>query len=85
MYVGMLLHVGLLVEPLAAVLAGVGPRVRVDQEVSGQRARPLEALPALLALRTTHHRVIISYNYNPLIKPYLLDTRRLPLFDDNNP
>lgn len=50
MYVGMLLHVGLLVEPLAAVLAGVGPRVRVDQEVSGQRARPLEALPALLAL-----------------------------------
>ena len=29
--VGVLLHVGLLVESLAAVLARVGPRVRVDE------------------------------------------------------
>lgn len=40
------LHVGFLVESLAAVLAGVRPRVRVDQQVSGQSGRPLEAFPA---------------------------------------
>ena len=45
----MLLHVGLLVEPLSAVLARVRPRVRVDQEVGGQRGAPLERLAALLA------------------------------------
>ncbi len=49
MYVGVLLHVRLLVEPLPAVLARVGPRVRVDQQVGGQGGAPLEGLAALLA------------------------------------
>ena len=49
MNVGVLLHVGLLVEPLAAVLARVRPRVRVDEEVRRQRGAPLEGLAALLA------------------------------------
>ena len=34
--IGVLLHVRLLVEALAAELAGVGPRVRVDEQVCGQ-------------------------------------------------
>ena len=45
----MLLHVGLLVEPLSAVLARVRARVRVDQEVRGQGGAALERLAALLA------------------------------------
>ena len=45
----MLLHVGLLVEPLSAVLARVGPRVRVDEEVRREGRAPLERLAALLA------------------------------------
>ena len=49
MNVGVLLHVGLLVEPLSAVLARVRPRVRVDEEVRGERGAPLERLAALLA------------------------------------
>ena len=36
-------------EPLAAVLARVRPRVRVNEEVRGQRRAPLEGLAALLA------------------------------------
>lgn len=48
--VGVLLHVGLLMKPLAAVLARVGPRVRVYEQVSAQRARSLERLPALFTL-----------------------------------
>ena len=48
-YVGVFLHVGLLVEPLSAVLARVRPRVRVDEEVRGERGAPLERLAALLA------------------------------------
>lgn len=44
------LHVRLLVEPLAAVLAGVRPRVRVDEQMRGERGRALECLPAHLAL-----------------------------------
>jgi hypothetical protein len=51
--VGVLLHVGLLVEALPAVLARVGPRVGVDEEVRGERRRALEALSALLALQKT--------------------------------
>lgn len=35
-YEGVFLHVGFLVESLATVLAGIWPRVRVDQEVGGQ-------------------------------------------------
>ena len=50
MNVRVLLHVGLLVEPLAAVLARIGPRVRMNEQVRGERARPLEALAALAAL-----------------------------------
>jgi len=38
MYVGVLLHVRLLVKPLAAILAGIGPRVGVDQQMSAERA-----------------------------------------------
>ena len=48
----MLLHVGLLVEALAAVGARVGARVGVDQHVRGQRGRPLEPLPTFPALET---------------------------------
>ena len=51
MYVRVLLHVRLLVEPLAAVLAGVGPCVGVDQQVGGQRGRPCERLAAHFALK----------------------------------
>lgn len=46
----MLLHVRLLVEALATELARVRSRVRVDQQVCGESGRPLERLPALLAL-----------------------------------
>lgn len=35
--VGVFLHIRFLVKSLATVLAGVRPRVRVDQQVSGQR------------------------------------------------
>lgn len=45
-----LLHVGLLVEPLAAELAWVGPGVGVDEQVRGQRGRPLEAFATDLAV-----------------------------------
>ena len=48
--VGVLLHVGLLVEALATELAWVGSRVRVDQQVCGEGGRPLERRPALFAL-----------------------------------
>ena len=36
-------------EPFAAVLAGVGPGVRMDQQVGGQCGTPLESLATLLA------------------------------------
>ena len=49
-YVGVLLHVGLLVEALAAELARVGARVGVDEQVRGERRRALERLAALAAL-----------------------------------
>lgn len=35
-YEGVFLHVGFLVKSLATVLAGIWPRIRVDQEVGGQ-------------------------------------------------
>ncbi|GFY39916.1 hypothetical protein TNIN_362821 [Trichonephila inaurata madagascariensis] len=50
MNIGMFLHVRFLVEPLAAVLARVGPGVRMYEQVSGQGGGPLEGLPALFAL-----------------------------------
>jgi len=45
--VGVLLHVGLLVEPFAAELARVRARVGVDEQVRRQRRGALEALAAL--------------------------------------
>lgn len=48
--VRVLLHVRLLVETLAAELAGVGPRVRVDEQVRGQGGRALEGFAAHPAL-----------------------------------
>lgn len=51
--VGVLLHVRLLVEALPAVLAGIGPCVRVDQEVSGEGGGTFECLPTHLALKAS--------------------------------
>lgn len=51
MNVRVFLHIRLLVEPLAAVLAGVRPRVRVDEEVRGQSGGALERFAAHLALK----------------------------------
>lgn len=45
--VGVLLHVRLLVEALLAEAARVGARVRVDQQVGGERGAALEGLAAL--------------------------------------
>lgn len=50
MYVGVLLHVGLLVESFTAVAARVRPGVRVYHAVRGQGGRTPEALSALIAL-----------------------------------
>lgn len=36
--VGVLLHIRLLVKPLATILTGIRSRVRVDQQVSAERA-----------------------------------------------
>ena len=52
MDVGVLLHVGFLVESFTAELARVGPRVGVNQQVRGQGRRPLEALSALTTFET---------------------------------
>lgn len=49
MNVGVLLHVRLLVEALAAVWTGVRSGVGVDQQVGGERGGALEALSALWA------------------------------------
>lgn len=46
----MLLHVRFLVESLAAVLARVRPRVRVDQKVCGQGGGAFEAFPTDFAV-----------------------------------
>lgn len=48
-----LLHVGLLVEPLPAVLAGVWPSVGVDEQVRRQSGRPLETFTAYFAVETS--------------------------------
>ena len=47
--VRVLLHVGLLVKPLATIFAGKRPRVRVDEHVGGEGGGTLEGLVALLA------------------------------------
>jgi len=48
-YISVLLHIALLVESLAAELARVRSRVRMDQKVSAERARSFEGFTALLA------------------------------------
>lgn len=40
-------------EPLATVLTGVGPGVRVNEQVCGQRGRPLEALATDLTVKAS--------------------------------
>lgn len=40
-------------EALSTVLAGVGPRVRMDQEVGGQGGRALESLSTHLAFKAS--------------------------------
>lgn len=50
---GVFLHVGLLVESLATVLTGVGSGVRVNEQVCGQRGRPLEALATDLTVKAS--------------------------------
>lgn len=57
MYVGVLLHVALLVESLAAVAAGIRPRVAVYEQMRGEGAGALEALAALFALKDLLHVV----------------------------
>lgn len=50
---GVFLHVGLLVESLATVLTGVGSGVGVNEQVCGQRGRPLEALATDLTVKAS--------------------------------
>lgn len=57
MYVSVLLHIRLLMEPLATILTRVRPRVRVDQQVCGEGGGSLEGLAALLALEGPLRRV----------------------------
>lgn len=47
----MFFHIRFLVESLSAVLAGVRPRIGVDEEVGGQGGGSLEGFPTLLALQ----------------------------------
>ena len=47
-------------EALAAEVAGVGPGVRVDEQVGGQGAAPLKRLPALRALKKEKLSTILN-------------------------
>lgn len=47
---GVLLHVRLLVEALATVLARIGPGVGVDEQVGGKGGRTLEDFATLCAV-----------------------------------
>lgn len=47
-------------ESLTAVLAGIRPGVRVDQQVGGQGGRSLKALAALLALEISSGGVLLA-------------------------
>ena len=38
-------------EPLSTILAGVGPGVRMDEEVSGEGGAPFETFATLIALQ----------------------------------
>lgn len=55
--VGVLLHITLLMESLAAVAAGIRPRVAVDEQMGGEGAGALEAFAALFALEDLFHIV----------------------------
>lgn len=55
-YIGVFLHVGLLVEPLATVLTGVGSGVTVDKHVCVQCGGALEAFSTFLTAERTVRR-----------------------------
>lgn len=57
MDVGVLLHITLLMESLAAVAAGIRPRVAVDEQMGGEGAGALEAFAALFAFEDLFHVV----------------------------
>lgn len=57
---GVLLHVRFLVEAFAAVLTGVGPSVRVDQQVCGQSGRALEHLSTHFTAKVTLLRSVAA-------------------------
>lgn len=40
-------------EPLSTILAGVGPGVRMDEEVSGKGGAPLETFATLITLESS--------------------------------
>lgn len=66
MYVGVLFHVALLMEPLAAKLARVRPRVGMYKQVGTKCARPFECFTALLALEhllRRMHRSVLRQTY----------------------
>lgn len=68
MYVRMLLHVGFLVKPFTAKLARIRSGVGMDQQVRGQRRRPLERFTALFALEQFLHVVRRSPTTQPPAK-----------------
>lgn len=77
----MFLHVALLVESFATVLAGVGPRVRVYQEMSGQCGASLERLAALFAFERFFGRV-----YGPVLaETYFVAERFVAHFTGEGP
>lgn len=51
MNVRVLLHVGLLMESLAAILAGIRSRIAVDEQMRGEGRGALERFAALFALQ----------------------------------
>lgn len=57
--VGVFLHVRFLVEPLAAVLAGVRPRVGVDEQVCGESGGAFEGFATHFTLKAFFLRVDI--------------------------
>lgn len=57
MYICVFLHIRLLMEPLTAVLARVGPGVRMYEEMSGKCTGPLESFPTLLAFEDFFYTV----------------------------
>ena len=67
MYVGMFLHVALLVEPFSTVLARIGAGVGVDEEVGGEGGGALEHFPTLLALVLSGGTNILFINKTNMI------------------